>query len=246
MEEKEVRAIMCINAKGGTGKTLLAINLALELSRNYKVGLIDLDVDSSNIASLLGLKGEIDIDDASHRLIPIEYNSNLKVIAMSLYYQSLGDKGICIGEKSREGYVREAIKAMWNSIDYLVFDMPGGTAIEFKTLCKLIPNCRAVIVTQPNTIEDCNRVIDLCNHFKIQILGVVENMSGSYMHGKTVICSCGCGKEFTPFAKNTVREKLPNIEFLGSIPLCQEIFESSPPLIPKEFNVIQNIIAKVV
>lgn len=241
MEKKEVRAIMCINAKGGTGKTLLSINLALELSKKYKVGLVDLDVDSSNIGSLLGLQGEIDSNE-ERKLVPKNYNANLKVIAMSLYLPK-ADMGICIPEVERAGYIREAIKAKWDSLDFMIFDMPGGMAIEFDTLRKIFPNCKAIIVTQPNTIEDCNRVIDICSYRKIPILGIVENMSGTMMHGKTVVCSCGCGKEFAPFGKNIVKEKFPNIKFLGSIPLCQEIFEKNPPEIPKEFNVIQNIIS---
>lgn len=247
MEEtrKETRAIMCLNSKGGTGKTLLSINLSLELSKQHKVGLIDLDVDSSNIAGLLGLQGEIDSDERVRKLVPIEYNANLKVVAMSLYLPK-ADMGVCISEVSRAQYIRDAIKAKWNSLDFIIFDMPGGAAIEFNTLRKIFPNCLAIIVTQPNTLEDCNRIIDLCKHFKVPILGIVENMSGSWMHGKPIICGCGCGKEFTPFGKNTVKEKFPDIEFLGSIPLCQEIFEKNPCEILKEFNVIANIIAKVV
>lgn len=238
MEKKNVRAIAILNAKGGTGKTLLAISLSLELSKVYKVGLLDLDIDSSNIASLLNLQGEIELDE-ERRLIPRQYNSNLKVIAMSLYLPR-ADMGICIPEVERAGFIREAINAKWNELDYMILDMPGGIAVEFNTLRRIYP-FEVIIVTQPNTIEDCYRVIDLCSHFKIPILGIVENMSGSYMHGKRVICSCGCGKEFTPFGKDIVKEKFPEIKYLGSIPLCQEIFEKNPPEIPSEFNVIQRI-----
>lgn len=245
MEEKETRALASISTKGGTGKTTVAISLALELSKAHKVGLLDADVDSSNVSGLLGLEQEITVDIDTRKLIPLDYKG-IKVFSMSSYLPRK-DMGVAISGVSKTQFLRDAIYSTnWGEIDLFVIDCPGGSGDEFNAIRKILPKLQAIIVTQPNTLEDCSRIIDLCNNFKIPILGIVENMSGSWMHGKPVLCNCGCGKEFTPFGKNTVKEKFPDIAFLGSIPLCQEIFETNPPEIPKEFNVIANIIAKVV
>lgn len=239
-----MKSVMCLSSKGGVGKTVVAVNLAIELSRNYKVALIDLDIDSSNIGGLLGLSGDIDIVLEQRKMVPKEYNG-IKVFAMSLYLQQ-ADQGITIPDDQRRQFIHDAIlNTDYGELDFIIYDMPGGTAVEFSTLRTLCSDIVAVIVTMPNTTEDCNRTIDVCRHFKIPIIGIVENMSGSWMHGAPVLCACGCGQEFAPFGMNAVQEEYPDIPFLGRIPLCMEIFESTPPKIPEEFGVIENIIKAI-
>lgn len=231
---------MCLSSKGGVGKTLVAINLALELSKKYRVALVDLDIDSSNIGGLLGLTGDIDIDLEKRKMVPKDYNG-MKVFAMSLYLPR-ADMGVTIPDSQRRQFVIDAIKnTQWDELDFMIFDTPGGTAVEFVTLINVMRDCKALIVTQPNTLEDCNRTVDICEHFKVPILGIVENMSGSFMHGSPVLCGCGCGQEFAPFGINTVQEVYKDIRFLGRVPLSMEIFMTKPPRIP-QFDVIQNII----
>lgn len=240
-------SIMCLSSKGGTGKTLISINTALELAKNHRVALIDLDIDSSNIGGLLGLQGDIDIDLEKRKMIPRDYmvgENIMKVFAMSLYLQN-ADQGITMHDSQRKQFIQEAIlNTDYGELDFRIYDMPGGTAIEYLSLIKYVPDCRAIIVTQPNQTEDVNRTVDVCRHFNVPILGIVENMSGSWMHGGPVRCQ-HCNEEFAPFGKNTVPEKYPDIPFLGRIPLCVEIFETHPPTIPSEFGVLENILKAV-
>lgn len=240
-----MKSIMCLSSKGGTGKTTVAINLALELTKTRRVALIDLDIDSSNVAGLLGLEGDIDIDLKKRKMIPRDYIAGenvMKVFAMSLYLQH-ADQGITMPDSQRRQFIQEAIlNTDYGELDYRIYDMPGGTSIEYLSLIKYVTDCSAIIVTQPNQLEDVNRTIDVCRHFKVPIIGIVENMSGSWMHGTPVLCSCGCGKEFAPFGINTIPEVYPDIPYIGRIPLCDEIFETHPPTIPDEFRyIIDNI-----
>lgn len=240
-----VKSAMVITTKGGAGKTLIAINLALEIAKTHRTALIDLDIDSSNIGGLLGLEGDIDIDLEKRKMIPRDYmvgENAMKVFAMSLYLQK-ADQGITMPDSQRKQFIQEAIlNTDYGELDFRIYDMPGGTGIEYLSLIKYVPDCRAIIVTQPNQIEDVNRTVDVCRHFNIPIIGIVENMSGSWMHGAPVLCACGCGREFAPFGMNTVPEAYPEIPFLGRIPLCEEIFETHPPTIPDEFrSIIDNI-----
>ncbi|MDP2217188.1 MAG: P-loop NTPase [Methanolobus sp.] len=241
------KSIMCLSSKGGVGKTLVGVNLALALAKTHRVALIDLDIDSSNVGGLLGLEGDIDIDLEKRKMIPRDYmvgENAMKVFAMSLYLQK-ADQGITMPDSQRRQFIREAIlNTEYGELEFKIFDMPGGTSVEFLSLATYIPDCSAIIVTQPNQSEDVNRTVDVCNHYKIKILGIVENMSGSWMHGAPVMCQ-HCNEEFAPFGKNTVPEKYPNIPFFGRIPLCEEIFETHPPTIPNEFGVLENILKAV-
>lgn len=238
-----MQSVMCLSSKGGVGKTLVAINLAIELARRgYRVALVDLDIDSSNIGGLLDLNPDVDIDMSHRKMVPQDYNG-MKVFAMSIFLPR-ANMGVTIPDSQRRQFIIDAIKnTAWGELDFMIFDMPGGTAVEFMTLRSMIPDCKTVIVTQPNTLEDCNRTVDLCDHFKVPIMGIVENMSGSLMHGMPVMCTCGCGQEFAPFGMNTVRDEFPGIPFLGRIQLSMDIFTSKPPRIPEQCDVVQNIIS---
>jgi len=49
-------AILVFAGKGGVGKTVVTCNLALKLSEEYKIALIDADIDSPNLLEELGIE----------------------------------------------------------------------------------------------------------------------------------------------------------------------------------------------
>jgi MinD superfamily P-loop ATPase len=65
-EDKKMR-IAIASGKGGTGKTTIAVNLALALTEEYKVTLLDCDVEEPNSAHFL----EIDFDTARNETVSI-------------------------------------------------------------------------------------------------------------------------------------------------------------------------------
>lgn len=67
-----MKIISIANVKGGTGKTNAAIGLAKELSKNYKVLLIDNDPQSSITSILLN-----DIQDFENTLYNIYLQKNI-------------------------------------------------------------------------------------------------------------------------------------------------------------------------
>lgn len=226
--------IMIVSSKGGVGKTLLSINLALELSKNYKTALLDIDLDSSNEAGLFCLAGDSDINLETRKLIPKEYNG-IKIFAMSIFLPR-ADMGVTLPESQRRTFIIEAIKnTEWGELDFMIIDTPGGMGIELTTVHQLLPDCVAIIVSELNQTEDYRRTVDVLRHYNIKIIGVIENRTSSWMHGKPVICSCGCGEKFSPYGDGTIKDVSPDIKFLGSIPLCGEIYKTNPPRIPEQF-----------
>lgn len=234
--------IVIVSSKGGVGKTLFSINLALELSKNHKTALLDIDLDSSNEAGLFGLDSDSDINLETRKLIPKEYNG-LKIFAMSIFLPR-ADMGVTIPEPQRRTFIIEAIKnTEWGELDFMIIDTPGGTGIELTTVHQLLPDCMVIIVSELNQTEDYIRTVDVLRHYNIKIIGVIENCTSGWMHGKPVFCSCGCGEKFSPYGEGTNKDVLPDIKFLGSIPLCGEIYKTNPPRIPEEFmtEIMENL-----
>ncbi|XP_035212339.1 cytosolic Fe-S cluster assembly factor NUBP2 homolog [Stegodyphus dumicola] len=109
----------------------------------------------------------------------------------------------------------------WQSIDYLVIDMPPGTSDEHITLSeniKNIPNVGAVIVTTPQmvAISDVLREITFCKKASLPVIGIIENMSG-------FVCpNCKeCSAIFSQGGGEALANEA-NLTFLGSIPLDPE------------------------
>lgn len=49
--------ILVLSGKGGVGKSTVATQLALLLSQNYEVGLLDVDICGPSVPTMLGLVG---------------------------------------------------------------------------------------------------------------------------------------------------------------------------------------------
>jgi ATP-binding protein involved in chromosome partitioning len=107
----------------------------------------------------------------------------------------------------------------WAELDYLVVDLPPGTGDVQMSLARMLPGACAVVVTTPQDVAlaDVRRAIGMFTTVKIQILGVVENMS-SFVCGH-------CGKESHIFGSGAADKaaKRYNIAHLGSIPLTERV-----------------------
>jgi len=67
----------------------------------------------------------------------------------------------------------------WGELDFLIFDLPPGTGDIQLTLVQKIPLTGAVIVTTPQDIAlaDVRRSITMFQKVKVDVLGIIENMS---------------------------------------------------------------------
>src|SRR5436189_6449840 len=69
----------------------------------------------------------------------------------------------------------------WGDLDYLVIDLPPGTSDEPLSVAQEIPDADgAVVVTTPQQVSllDVRKSIAFAKAVKMDILGVIENMSG--------------------------------------------------------------------
>ena len=202
--------ILVMSGKGGVGKSTVAVNLALGLARKgHKVGLMDVDLHGPDVVRMLNLKGNLQPPKSKTDLIPpLTYNDNLKVV--SLEYMM----------RDRDEAIRQFISDMdWGELDYLVIDAPPGTGDEPLSVAQTIPNLKAVVVTTPQKVAlaDVRKSINFCRVVKVDIAGVVENMSGfvcPHCNETVEIFKTGGGEQIA-------REfELP---FLGRVPMDPKV-----------------------
>ena len=165
------------SGKGGVGKTTVAVNLALALTKlGYKVGLLDADVYGPNVPIMLGSNAE-PMATQQQRIIPVQAQG-LKMISMGLL--NPGDKPVIWRGPMLHGVITQFLRSVeWGDLDYLVIDLPPGTGDVQLTLIQTVAVTGAVVVTTPSTVAlaDVRKAIEMFRQVKVDVLGVVENMS---------------------------------------------------------------------
>lgn len=172
--------IMIMSGKGGVGKSSVSVNLAIALAeKGFKVGLMDVDLHGPDIPRMLGLSGMM-AANPEKKLDPMRYSENLSAVSIESLMANKDDAVIWRGPV-KHGAIRQFIgEVSWGDLDFLIVDSPPGTGDEPLTVAQLIEDARAVIVTTPQEIAlaDVRKSISFCRTMKMEILGIVENMSG--------------------------------------------------------------------
>lgn len=165
------------SGKGGVGKTTVAVNLALALTKlGHKVGLLDADVYGPNVPIMLGTSKEPQATGDRH-IIPVEAQG-LKMISMGLL--NPGDKPMIWRGPMLHSVITQFLRSVeWGELDYLIIDLPPGTGDVQLTLIQTVAVTGAVVVTTPSIVAlaDVRKAIEMFRQVNVEVLGVVENMS---------------------------------------------------------------------
>ena len=212
-----------LSGKGGVGKSTVAANLAMSLAlAGCDVGLLDVDIHGPSIPKLLGLEGR-QLTAGGGAIQPISIGPRLKVMSIGFLLGSPRDAVVWRGPL-KYNIIRQFLSDVeWGGLDALIIDSPPGTGDEPLSVAQLIgPPLAAIIVTTPQevAIADVRRSITFCQQLKMEVLGLVENMSG-------FVCP-RCGKTIDLF-KTGGGEALAHemaVPFLGRIPLDPQIVVS--------------------
>ena len=172
------------SAKGGVGKSTIAINLATELSKTNKVGFLDLDIYGPSLPLIIGEKKTPQI--INQKLIPLEkYGMQL----MSFGFLNQGDspaiwRGPMVAKLTNQFFDN----VDWKNLDILVIDLPPGTGDIQLTLAQKLALDGILMVTTPQKIalEDVRKGSEMFKKVNIPILGVIENMANFLLEGKLV------------------------------------------------------------
>ncbi len=248
--------ILVMSGKGGVGKSSVAAYLAVSLAtKGYKVGLMDVDLHGPSIPRLLGLKGGLQPSGRQGKAIPVRFLNNLEVISIESLMGENKDLATIWRGPIKIGVIRQFISDIdWSDLDYLIIDSPPGTGDEPLTVAQTIPDAKAVIVTTPQEISlaDVRKSINFCRMVNMEILGLVENMSG---------LECPhCGKRIDLFKSKggQITAERENLMLLGSLPIepevvqrgdlgrLDELLEKNNPFNREFERVVQTIIQKTV
>ena len=206
------------SAKGGVGKSTFATNLALALKKNScNVGLLDADIYGPSLPKLFNINEKPESNGQT--LSPI--------IKYGIQCMSIG---FLTDEQTpmiwRGPMVTSAIKTFtqkvnWNNLDFIVVDMPPGTGDTQLTFAQEISLDGAIIISTPQEIalQDVRRGIKMFDKLKVNILGLVDNMS--YFIGDD-------GKKYPIFGEGGVEKTAEEFgkEFLGEIPINSKVGKS--------------------
>lgn len=212
--------IAVASGKGGVGKSTVSINLAAALSKQNKVGLLDLDIYGPSLPMLAGIDKQP------------EMTSEKKLIPLEKYDMRLMSFGFINNENAPTVWRGPMVSRMtkqffedvdWGILDFLILDLPPGTGDIQLTLVQKLALTGAVMVTTPQNLAllDVKKGADMFAKVNTPILGVIENMS------HFVCPHCNEASQIFPGTSGREESKRLDVPFLGQIYLSPEIAQSA-------------------
>ena len=222
------------SGKGGVGKSTVAINLSIALSKkkNTKVGLLDADIYGPSIPQMLGIKSKPKISK-SKKILPYE---KYGIKSMSIGNMLPKDSAVIWRGVMASNAIRQFLRDIeWGDLDFLVIDLPPGTGDIQLSLCQNLEISGSVLVSTPQEVSliDVRKAINMFEKVNVPILGLIQNLSYLEVNKE---------KNYV-FGKNGVLDeaKKRNFKILGDIPIISKISVSCDTGIPETFEKKNNI-----
>ncbi|MEM2134837.1 MAG: Mrp/NBP35 family ATP-binding protein [Candidatus Jordarchaeaceae archaeon] len=231
-EERRVRErmakvkhkIIVMSGKGGVGKSTVAANLAVAMSKlGSRVGILDSDIHGPSIPKIMGVEG-MRPSGGPTGIYPILSGYGVRVISIDLFLENSEDPVIWRGPLKMSAIRQFLSDVDWGELDYLFIDLPPRTGDEPLSVMQLLPNMDgAVIVTAPSDLSKhvVKKAINMSIKMNIPVIGIIENMSG-------FVCP-KCGEKYDLLGSGVGKEMAEemNVRFLGQIPIDPEISRNS-------------------
>lgn len=117
------------------------------------------------------------------RIPPVLSKSGIEVMSINLLFPSEDDAIIWRGPLIGNTIKQFSGEVLWGKLDYLIVDLPPGTADALLTLMQSSPISGVIIVVTPQDLVEMivKKAVNMARKMEKRVLGVVENMSYLYV-----------------------------------------------------------------
>jgi ATP-binding protein involved in chromosome partitioning len=176
----QVKNVVCVaSGKGGVGKSTVTANLAAALAADgLRAAALDADVWGYSIPRMLGVAGKPKVSE-QRKILPIEATGGVKVMSIGFFVEE--DAAVVWRGPMLHKAIQQFLEDVdWGELDYLLIDLPPGTGDVAMTLAQLLPQAKVLLVTTPQPVAQkvASRAAEMAIKFDLEVVGVVENMSG--------------------------------------------------------------------
>jgi ATP-binding protein involved in chromosome partitioning len=213
-----VKNVICVaSGKGGVGKSTMTANLAAALAAEGRsAGALDCDVYGYSIPRMLGVSGRPEVNE-QRKIVPLEGPAGVKVMSIGFFVEE-NAAVVWRGPMLHKAIQQFLEDVDWGDTEYLLLDLPPGTGDVSMTLATLLPQAKITIVTtpQPAAQSVARRAAEMAAKVDLEVLGVIENMSGF---------TTPDGQRFTIFGEGggqLLADEL-DVPLLGKVPLSEEL-----------------------
>jgi ATP-binding protein involved in chromosome partitioning len=218
----QVKNVICVaSGKGGVGKSTMTANLAAALAADgHPAGALDCDVYGYSIPRMLGVDRKPDVN-GDRKIVPPDGPAGLKVMSIGFFLEQ--DAAVVWRGPMLHKAIQQFLEDVaWDELDYLLLDLPPGTGDVSMTLAQLLPQAKVLVVTtpQPAAQSVARRAAEMAAKVDLELLGVIENMSGFRTPD---------GQRFTIFGEGggqLLADEL-DVPLLGKVPLAEDLRESA-------------------
>jgi hydrogenase maturation protease len=207
-----------MSGKGGVGKSLVSSLVAIALKRKgYEVGILDADITGPSIPKMFGLKVPPSGNESG--ILPVLTKSGIEVMSINLILPSEDDAVIWRGPLIGKTITQFGEEVLWGKLDYLIIDLPPGTADAPLTVMQSFPITGVIVVFTPQALVEMivRKAVNMARKMEKRVLGVVENMCYLYVpeiDKKIEIFGRSRGEEMAQAA---------NAPLLGQLPIDPEL-----------------------
>jgi len=215
-EVKHIVAIM--SGKGGVGKSLVTGLIGVFLARRgYEVGILDADITGPSIPRMFGISGRPAGSDSG--IMPVLSHLGIGIMSINLLLPNEDDAVIWRGPLIAKTITQFWEDVLWGKLDYLLVDLPPGTADAPLTVMQMLPLSGVVVVFSPQELAAMvvRKAVQMAQKMSVPIIGVVENMSYFLLPDS--------GKRIELFGKSKAQEmaKAAGAPVLGRLPIDPEL-----------------------
>jgi ATP-binding protein involved in chromosome partitioning len=181
------------SAKGGVGKSVVAVNLGAALARRgRKVAIIDADLNSPSVIGMLGMKQPRGLPMVEG-IEPASGPHGLRVVSSDLLASAepppiafveldsptLASSPQPVAMKESDALFQMLTQARLGSLDFVIIDLAPGIE-DLHAVARMVGPTGIVMVSHSSaqSVRATQQAVRVARRIEVPVIGVIENMAG--------------------------------------------------------------------